>query len=125
MEKQKKLEGDHQAAASEDESLEKIAPLAGKITEYINGHQDDAAQEDRWRTTMKRETMKRFREQRDAIDTQGEAIADVRRAIDTQGEAITVVRRAIEKQREATAELHQLIVGVLKSGSPMPLDLEC
>ena len=46
---------------------EKIAPLAEKITEYINDHQDDAAQEDRWRTTMKRETMKRFREQREAI----------------------------------------------------------
>ena len=45
-----------------------IAPLAEKITEYINDHQDDAAQEDRWRTTMKRETMKRFREQRAAID---------------------------------------------------------
>ena len=44
------------------------APLAKKITEYINDHQDDAAQEDRWRTTMKRETMKRFREQREAID---------------------------------------------------------
>ena len=41
---------------------QKIAPLAEKITEYINAHQDDAAQEDRWRTTMKRETMKRFRE---------------------------------------------------------------
>ena len=41
------------------------APLAKKITEYILDNQDDAAQEERWRTTMKRETMKRFREQRD------------------------------------------------------------
>ena len=41
---------------------QKIAPLAEKITEYISAHQDHAAQEDRWRTTMKRETMKRFRE---------------------------------------------------------------
>ena len=55
--------------------------LAQKITDYINDHQDDAAQEDRWRTTMKRETMKRFREQREAINTQGEAIAEVRQAI--------------------------------------------
>ena len=47
---------------------ERIAPLAEKITEYINDHQHDAAQEDRWRTTMKRETMRRFREQREAID---------------------------------------------------------
>ena len=35
---------------------EKIAPLAEKITEYILDHQDDAAQEERWRTTMKRDT---------------------------------------------------------------------
>ena len=40
---------------------EKIAPLAGKITEYIHDHQDDAAQEDRWRTTMKRDMGKSFR----------------------------------------------------------------
>ena len=94
VEKQKKLLwGDHQAAASEEEFSEKIAPLAGKITEYINGHQDDAAREDRWRTTMQRETMKRFRELRD-----------------TQAEAIAEVRQAIDKQREATAELRQLIV---------------
>jgi hypothetical protein len=47
---------------------EKIEPLAKKITEYILDHQDDAAQEDRWRTTMKRETMKCFREQREASE---------------------------------------------------------
>ena len=60
-------------AGQEDEEetaplAERIVPLAEKITEYINAHQDDAAQEDRWRTTMKRETMRRFREQREAID---------------------------------------------------------
>ena len=47
---------------------QKIKPLAEKIAEYISTHQEDTAQEDRWRTTMKRETMKRFREQRGAID---------------------------------------------------------
>ena len=43
--------------------IDKIAPalLAGQITEYILDHQDDAAQEDRWRTTMKREMSKSFR----------------------------------------------------------------
>ena len=41
----------------------KIAPLAREITEYILDHQDDAAQEDRWRTTMKRAMGKSFREQ--------------------------------------------------------------
>ena len=55
-------------------------PLAKKITEYILDNQDDAAQEERWRTTMKRETMKRFRELR---DTQRETIAEVQREYET------------------------------------------
>ena len=59
---------DGQGKDTKDTFAEKITPLAEKITEYINDHQDDAAQEDRWRTTMKRETMRRFREQREAID---------------------------------------------------------
>ena len=40
---------------------EKIAPLAEKVTEYIIDHQDDAAQEDRWRTIMKRDMTKSFK----------------------------------------------------------------
>ena len=47
---------------------EKIAPLAEKITEYILDHQDDATQEDRWRTSMRRDMAKGFREQREAND---------------------------------------------------------
>ena len=43
------------------------ASLAKKVTEYILDNQDDTAQEERWRTTMKRETMKRFREQREHV----------------------------------------------------------
>ena len=84
---------------------QKIKPLAEKIAEYISTHQEDTAQEDRWRTTMKREIMKRFREQREAIETQGQVIS-------TQGEAIAEVRRAIDQQREATAEVHRLIVKI-------------
>ena len=53
---------------------EKIAPLAGKITEYIHDHQDDAAQEDRWRTTMKRKMSESFRAQREAAKKQREVI---------------------------------------------------
>ena len=41
--------------------VEKVKPLADKITEYIQDHQDDAAQEERWRTTMKRDMGKSFR----------------------------------------------------------------
>merc|ERR1740117_768121 len=48
--------------------VEKIKPLAEEITEYIQDHQDDAAQEERWRTTMKRDIGKNFRTQRKAID---------------------------------------------------------
>ena len=44
-----------------------IAPLAKRVTEYILDHQDDAAQEDRWRTTMKREMGRNFRKQRDEM----------------------------------------------------------
>ena len=38
-----------------------ITQLAEKVTAYIIDHQDDAAQEDRWRTTMKRDMGKSFR----------------------------------------------------------------
>ena len=51
---------------------ETIAPLAKQITEYIRDHQDDVAQEERWRTSMKRDTAKNFRVQREAIDRQRE-----------------------------------------------------
>ena len=37
------------------------------MTEYILDHQDDAAQEDRWRTTMKRAMGKSFREQHEEV----------------------------------------------------------
>ena len=53
-------------AVNSEEAAKKIAPLAEKIAEYILDHQDDAAQEDRWRTTMKRDMAKSFRVQREA-----------------------------------------------------------
>ena len=52
---------DQASASGEETFAEKIAPLAEKITEYILDHQDDSAQEERWRTTMKRDTAKAFR----------------------------------------------------------------
>ena len=61
-----------------EKATEKIAPLAEKATEYILDHQDDAAQEDRWRTTMKRDTMKRFREQRETIDEVHKIVKDLK-----------------------------------------------
>ena len=52
---------------SEETFTIKIAALAKEITEYILDHQDDAAQEDRWRTTMKRAMGKSFREQHEEV----------------------------------------------------------
>ena len=80
---------------------EKIGPLAEKITEYILDHQDDAAQEDRWRTTMKRDMVKSFREQREANEksfhAQREESEKQREAInsrfDTQREAIDTLAK--------------------------------
>ena len=75
-------------AVTQSKATQDIVQLAKKITDYILDHQDDAAQEDRWRTTMKRETMKCFREQREAIarldsrfDMQREAIEEVRQLV--------------------------------------------
>ena len=102
-------------ALKEKTFAEKMAPLAKEITEYILGHQDDAAQEDRWRTTMKRETMKRFRELREASDTQGQTIAEVREAIDKQRE---VIDTRFDKQRNAIDEVHQLIKKLANANRP-------
>ena len=72
------------------QAVEKITPLAEKITEYILDHQNEAAQEDRWRTTMKREMVKSFREQRVENGKQ-------RKAIDQQVNA----RRSTGDRRDA------------------------
>ena len=108
---------DGQGEEKEKTLAQKITPLAEKITEYINSHQDDAAQEDRWRTIMKRETMKRFREQREAIDTHGKVIAaEVRQASDKQGEAIAEVRKAVDTQRQ---QVQKIEAGVQKVETEM------
>ena len=51
--------------------VEKIKPLAGEITEFIQDHRDDAAQEERWRTTMKRDMGKRFTKLEKKMQSQG------------------------------------------------------
>ena len=112
---------------------QKIAPLAQKITEYINDHQDDAAQEDRWRTIMKRDTMKRFQKLGEAIDKQHKAIAEqVREAVDkqrdtsdTQGKAIAEVREAVDKQREAIVEVRELIMELTNAYTPTSVADSC
>jgi hypothetical protein len=57
----------NEGADKEETFAEKIKPLAEKITEYIIDHQDDAAQEDRWRTIMKRDMVKSFKKSKEAV----------------------------------------------------------
>ena len=69
-----KLKATQGGAEKEKTFAETIAPLAEKVTAYILDHQDDAAQEDRWRTTMKRKMSESFRAQREAAKKQREVI---------------------------------------------------
>ena len=48
----------HPAATVKDDGLGEgiTKPLAEKVTEYILDHQDDATQEDRWRTIVARDS---------------------------------------------------------------------
>ena len=73
---------DEEAMVKNKKIAERIKPLAEKITEYILDHQDDAAQEDRWRTTMKRDMVRSFREQRVESDKQRVESDKQREAID-------------------------------------------
>ena len=67
---------------------DKIAPLAREITTYILDHQDDAAQEDRWRTTMKREMGKSFREQREEVQKVKEEVKETLQLVKNIAELI-------------------------------------
>ena len=88
--------GEETPLVKEKTFAEKMAPLAEKITEYILDHQDDAAQEDRWRTTMKRAMSKSFRLQREESGKQREAIDRLDNRFDMQREAIDAVRQLVE-----------------------------
>ena len=66
--------GEKTPLVKEKTLAEKIAPLAEKIAEYILDHQDDAAQEDRWRTIMKRDMTKSFHKVEKDMQAQREEI---------------------------------------------------
>ena len=89
---------EEQVKAGEMEA-KNIAPLAKKITEYILDHQDDAAQEDRWRTTMKRDMVESFRVQREKSETQREEVQTVKAEMQK-------VEAELQKQRDAIHEVH-------------------
>ena len=63
-------------AVNSEEAAKKIAPLAKKIREYILDHQDKSAQEDRWRTTMKRDMDKSFRKVEEEVQKVKEEVKE-------------------------------------------------
>ena len=77
---------------------ERIASLAHAITEYIINHQDDAAQEDRWRTTMKRDMNKSFRDIGNSFLMQREDAHYVKVMMQTQREEIHNVKEEVQKR---------------------------
>ena len=80
---------------------ERIAPLAKKITEHIQEYQDDSAQEQRWRTTMKRSMSKSFRLQVEAAKKQSEEIMKVQEEVQSMQERQSeLVDSRFERQRE-------------------------
>ena len=115
------------AIAENEEAMDnnnKIWPLAEKITECILDHQNDAAQENCWRTSMKRDMVNSFREQREAIAEQREASEksfhtqreESNKAIERLDSRFDMQREAIDKQRETIDEVHQLVKNFAKQG---------
>ena len=93
-------EGTQSSATTEKTFAEKIQPLAEKVTEYILDHQDDAAQEDRWRTTMKRDMAQSFRAQREEVQKVKEEVQAMQR----------VVKSIFDLVNTKTASLEPLLV---------------
>ena len=92
-----------EAAVAAFDFGKKIAPLAKLITEYILDHQDDAAQEDRWRTTMKRDMGKSFRVQREEVQT---VKAEVKAEVQKIEAEVQKVEAELQRQRVAIHEVH-------------------
>ena len=76
--------GEKTPLVKEKTLAEKIAPLAEKIAEYILDHQDDAAQEDRWRTIMKRDMTKSFHKVEKEMQAQREEVQGQREEMQEQ-----------------------------------------
>eukprot|EP00964_Phaeocystis_antarctica_P083560 scaffold52566_cov60-Phaeocystis_antarctica.AAC.1 len=104
--------GEETPLVKEKTFAEKIKPLAEKITEYILDHQDDAAQEDRWRTTMKRDMAKSFREQRaeaqkvkeEVHAKMDETLQLVKKLVERSSSASTLESEAAQAEAVAAAE---------------------
>ena len=79
---------------------ETITPLAKQITKYIRDHEDNVAQEKRWRTSMKRDISKNFRMQHEVSTTTAK---NFRKAANEQRE---LVDSQFNKQREEMQAMH-------------------
>ena len=90
---------------------DKIAPLAREITTYILDHQDDAAQEDRWRTTMKREMGKSFREQREEVQKVKEEVKEEVQKVkeEVQQTVKAEIKAEVQMVKEEVKETLQLV----------------
>ena len=74
---------EEEKAAEETATSETVASLAKEITEYIIDHQDDVAQEERWRSNMKRGVDQGFRLQR---ETAQKSEAEIKGRLDSEHE---------------------------------------
>ena len=102
---------DREPARKEQTFAEQIAPLAKRIAEYILDHQDDSAQEERWRTMMKRDMAKASRDQR-------EQVQKVEEKVEAQIHELHEVHRKVEGQVQKVEgqinEVHRKLDQVLK-----------
>ena len=87
---------EEEATDKKKKIAEKMALLAQNITEYILDHEDKATKDDRWRTSMKRDMVKSFREQRAASEKNFHA----------QHEESDKQREAIDSRLQSMHEVH-------------------
>ena len=104
------------AAAQVQDQGEEVTRLAEQIRDYILDHQDDVAQEDRWRTTMKRDIAKSFRATETQLQDLTERLSETDHRLterfgkaDSQLEELAKLSRATDSQLQAILEeLHGL-----------------
>ena len=102
---------------------EEIELLAEKITEYIIDHQDDAAQEDRWRTIMKRDMVKSFKKSKEAVQKVEAGVQTIEQRVETE------MQRQREEMQTQREEIQGRFADVLSKldqlAEPPMLEVEC
>eukprot|EP00964_Phaeocystis_antarctica_P005926 scaffold3238_cov60-Phaeocystis_antarctica.AAC.9 len=86
-------------------AVKAAAALAEKITEYIIDHQDDAAQEDRWRTIMKRDMTKSFKKVEAGVqEVKAEVKAEVQKVKEEVEAGVQKVKAEVKAEVEKVKE---------------------